>query len=393
MRFSFFFVVAVLAAGQTTFTVPLENRLRPDPAWEVAELQPLPGTPEGLRAFSTELVLRKGLRVRVVLMEREGSRPTWLIDRNLDGKVSADEAAVIGPAPTVILFPLAGAAFSSFPLQLKAMELPARWREDMQRRNVRFLLHSQAVSVAGKTAVDGKEYEFFYRVDPETLDVALSKSAMAVDANGDGEIDTEPWSEEVILALGRPMVLQAGQRYLRADAVDLKSMTATMTAVKPDDYPLISLRAGRTVPDFSFTDFEGNRRQFTEVRGARYTLLYFWATWCSICQSEIGKYEEAARRFGDRGFRVIGINGDKDTGTARAFATARDVTFPQAQWDSVRELVQHRFRIMTWPTAVLLDSGLRVVSTNMDGEMHIRREGLMTTLETLMSSPQPSAGR
>ncbi len=379
-------VAVALAAeqGAGTITVPLEKKLLPDPNWEVSELQPLAGMTDGLHAFSTTLPFRKGVRVRVVLMERDGSKPVWLIDRNLDGELSPDEHIEVGPNPTVVEIPLQDEPYASFPIQVKAVDLPPKWEADMLRRNVRFIYHSHAVDVSGRVNLDGVRYDFFYRVNSNTFDVALSEAWMAVDIDRDGKIDLENWSDEMAYPLGQPVVFKIGNHYLRTDAVDTKAMTALIREVDASEYQLISMRKGRVVPEFSFVSLEGAAQSLKSAHGPRYTMLYFWASWCAICQSEIGLVDEANRIYQDRGFRVVGINGDKDAATARNFLKDHNVTFPQAKWDSVKDLVERRMRIEEWPTAILLDADLRVVSTNTKGELHIRHDGLMNTLETLL---------
>jgi thiol-disulfide isomerase/thioredoxin len=382
-------LVAELGAG--TITIALDKKLRPHPVWGIAELKSMPGMRDGLRAFSATLPFRNGARVRVVLIEREDSKPVWLIDKNLDGEVSPDEQMEVGAKPTVIQFPLDGEPFPFFPIQVKAVELSPKWHADMVRHNVRLLYHSHSVNVSGKADLDGTPYDFFYRVDSNTLNVPMSNAWMALDVDRDGIIDVEPWTDEMVHVLGKPVVFKIGDRYLRIDAVDVNAMTAIIQEVDASEYRLISMRVGRVLPDFSFVDFEGAPHSLKDELGPRYTVLYFWATWCAICQTEIRLFEQANRKYYDRGFRAVGINGDKNPAVARKFLKDRDVNFPQATWDSVKDLVEHRFRIEDWPTAILLDANLRVVSTNMKGEPHIRQEGLMATVEGLLSGVKPAA--
>jgi len=377
--------------GAGTVTVPLEKRLLADPILEVAELQPVPGEmPEGLQAFATTLPFRKGVRVRVVLMERKGAKPVWMIDKNLDGELSADEQIEVTDQPTIVEFPLEGELFPSFPILVKAVRLPPNWQADMLRKNVRLLYYSHSVDVATKVALDGVPYDFFYRVSSNTFDAALTKTWLAVDIDRDGKIDQDRWSDEMVNALGQPAVFKIGSHYMRTDAVDTKAMTAVVREVDASEYRLISMRAGRVLPDFPFVDLDGAPRDTRTERGARYTMLYFWGTWCPICVSELPNFDEANRKFRDRGFRVIGINQDKDPEVARKFLKDRNVSFPQARWDSVEDLVDRRFRIDEWPTAILVDADMRVVSTNSKGELHIRQGGLIKTLEGLLSGAKSS---
>jgi thiol-disulfide isomerase/thioredoxin len=382
----FLFAMAALAAesGDQTIRFPLTKKLLPDPLLEVAELHPVAGLPDGLRAYSTELPFGKGAKVRVAVIERDGVKPVWLVDKNLDGEVSPDEQVEVGEIPTVIEFPLKGEPFPSFPIQLKAVQLPPKWQEDMIRRNIRLVYYSHAVDISGTVKLDGIPYDFFYRISSNTFAAPSTQVWVAADLNHDGKIDQERWSEEIMFGESQP-VFRLGNRYFRAETPDTSVMTAAIREVPAAEYRIISLRPGRAVPDFPFTDLAGTPQTLKGERGQRYTMLYFWASWCAICQSEIALFEQAGQKYEDQGFRVIGINGDKDAALARKFLKEHNVTFPQASWDSVQDLVERRLRIEDWPTAVLLDADFRVISTNTAGELHIRQEGLMSTLEGLFS--------
>ncbi|HMJ26634.1 MAG TPA: protein-disulfide reductase DsbD domain-containing protein, partial [Pyrinomonadaceae bacterium] len=70
-----------------------------------------------------------------------------------------------------------------------------------------------------------------------------------------------------------------------------------------------ALAAGAMVPDFSFTDFTGKTRHFSEYRG-RYVLLDFWASWCSPCLADIPHLKETHLKYRDRGFEILGMDSE-----------------------------------------------------------------------------------
>jgi thiol-disulfide isomerase/thioredoxin len=97
-------------------------------------------------------------------------------------------------------------------------------------------------------------------------------------------------------------------------------------------------------------------------------LLDFWGTWCGPCIAEIPTLKAAYARFRDRGFEIVGIDyehGDIAPGVhdkVQAFLKAHDIPWTSARPDSVKDLVEKRLRILSFPTYFLLDRDGRVVS-------------------------------
>jgi thiol-disulfide isomerase/thioredoxin len=135
-----------------------------------------------------------------------------------------------------------------------------------------------------------------------------------------------------------------------------------------------ALAAGAMVPDFSFTDFKGKTRHFSEYRG-RYVLLDFWASWCSPCLADIPHLKETQLKYGDRGFEILGMDSetlgqgqvepDFARGTqarAREIVITRGVTWTQATTDTSIPVAVKIFGVINLPAKILVDRDGRVVA-------------------------------
>ena len=78
--------------------------------------------------------------------------------------------------------------------------------------------------------------------------------------------------------------------------------------------------------DFTLKDLSGKSWTFSELRG-KVVLMNFWATWCPPCRKEMPDLETLYRRFGAKGFVVLGIS-DEDAAKVEPFVRERKVSFP-----------------------------------------------------------------
>jgi thiol-disulfide isomerase/thioredoxin len=152
-----------------------------------------------------------------------------------------------------------------------------------------------------------------------------------------------------------PRVYHAGGAYVRVRSVDLERREFVLESASAAEYTRIDLKAGETFPDFAFADLDGNRHRLSDYGR---TLLDFWATWCAPCIADLPRLRE----LNSRGLEIIGMNVDHDPGKVRAL----NLPWPQADFGSIRELVEGRARIQAYPTYVLLDEQRRIVAVGED---------------------------
>jgi cytochrome c biogenesis protein CcmG/thiol:disulfide interchange protein DsbE len=83
------------------------------------------------------------------------------------------------------------------------------------------------------------------------------------------------------------------------------------------------------------------------------TILDFWASWCPPCRREMPELAELARRYRDRGVRVIGVNREPhDLAAAKAALKAADPDFVSVLDNKG---LGERIGLMSLPTTLVVD--------------------------------------
>ncbi|MCM8760528.1 MAG: TlpA family protein disulfide reductase [Candidatus Omnitrophica bacterium] len=92
------------------------------------------------------------------------------------------------------------------------------------------------------------------------------------------------------------------------------------------------LRVADAAPDFRLRDINGNIVQLSDHKG-KVIILDFFATWCPPCKMEVPDFVELQRRYGDRGFTIIGVSLSR-LGDTQGFVQAFGVNYPVLIADS-----------------------------------------------------------
>jgi thiol-disulfide isomerase/thioredoxin len=97
---------------------------------------------------------------------------------------------------------------------------------------------------------------------------------------------------------------------------------------------------GKPAPPIAGTDVDGKPVRLEDSRGD-VVLVYFWASWCLPNAAEIAWFEQVARMYRMRGFRVLGINLD----AAQDGGQPLETVMPNIR----RFLLDHN---VTWPNLI-----------------------------------------
>jgi thiol-disulfide isomerase/thioredoxin len=116
----------------------------------------------------------------------------------------------------------------------------------------------------------------------------------------------------------------------------------------------------------------------------RLVLLVVWSSWCPPALDELPWIEEAFRTLGGKGLAVIGLPDDDKRDDVEPVISRFQLTWPNADPESIRKLLKDRWRIASVPQFILLDGDRRIVGVSHIGDTSLRGARLRKTLQQLL---------
>ncbi len=138
---------------------------------------------------------------------------------------------------------------------------------------------------------------------------------------------------------------------------------------------------GAIAPDFTQNDPDGKPVSLSSLQG-KYVLIDFWASWCAPCRQENPNIVAAYEKYKDKGFTVLGVSLDRETGRDSWLKAIKD---DELTWTQVSDLkfwnnaVAKEYGVRAIPRNFLLDPTGKIIAAN------IRGEELHTTLEEFLN--------
>jgi peroxiredoxin len=88
------------------------------------------------------------------------------------------------------------------------------------------------------------------------------------------------------------------------------------------------VEAGEGAPDFTLRDLRDRTVQLSAYRGEKAVLLFFWASWCSICLREMPVLENFYRQYRGKDVEFLGITVDRNRAAIESILETREISFP-----------------------------------------------------------------
>lgn len=125
----------------------------------------------------------------------------------------------------------------------------------------------------------------------------------------------------------------------------------------------------RQAPLFTLPDYAGTPHNLSEYLGHGYTLVEFWASWCSACLMEMPTLKEAYRRYINQGFQIVSVSLDTNSASWLDAVVRLGITWTQLSdvrgWESPVAALYH---VTSIPSTFLVDSTGCILAHNLNGE-------------------------
>jgi peroxiredoxin len=110
---------------------------------------------------------------------------------------------------------------------------------------------------------------------------------------------------------------------------------------------------GQANLDFTVKDMNGARVKLADYKG-KVILVNFWATWCPPCKAEIPGFIELYDEYKDKGLVILGVSGDDDAETLKAFASEWKINYPMIVGRDEQALLDSYGPIYGYPISVIV---------------------------------------
>ena len=110
------------------------------------------------------------------------------------------------------------------------------------------------------------------------------------------------------------------------------------------------------VPDFRFTDSDGNTVHFDDFKG-KPIVMNFWGTWCPYCVQEMPDFNKLAGEYGDKViflFLDVPNSADETVEKVEQFLSDNNLTNITSHYDSFAEGC-YMFGLSSFPTTIYVD--------------------------------------
>ncbi len=329
---------------------------------------------------------KSGEGFEILLVEPKAESPYFYADLNANGAFEENERLLLAASKEtiddfeqILKLPLKNPFYQTFPI---ALRYNRGFKHPNLKTGERLVVQSYIAFAFGEVLINNKSVRVQYPFDPTESSISTSDGLFGIDLDGDRLIKYEPFSPETSYATKDEIIIRFGNLYLSTRSIDLTKNQIVMRVRPKSEYLRKELEIGKEMADFSFVDFENKKRSLKEFRG-KYLLVDFWGMWCVDCRHELPYQLAAYKKFGKRNFEILGLDSDEieKLEAVKTFLSKNQITWTQAKFDSIKNLIETIYRIQEYPSAILLDPNGKVLILD---QKQLTGEQLLETLDRIL---------
>ena len=115
-----------------------------------------------------------------------------------------------------------------------------------------------------------------------------------------------------------------------------------------------AVEVGSPAPAYAAVTLAGDSVSLDSLRG-EVVLLNIWATWCHPCREEIPMLEQLHERYGERGFRVVGVSIDSPGEGEWVGTFGKQVGMTYPIWHDADDRISTIYQAIGVPSTYLID--------------------------------------
>jgi peroxiredoxin len=124
---------------------------------------------------------------------------------------------------------------------------------------------------------------------------------------------------------------------------------------------------GKVVPEFSAKAVDGKDAALKDlIKGKKYILLDFWASWCGPCKKEIPGMKKLYEQYNSKGFEIISISIDKDADAWKAAVKEFELKWPNILDEGGK--IADPYQVKLIPQTFLIDNTGKIILDGARGE-------------------------
>lgn len=129
----------------------------------------------------------------------------------------------------------------------------------------------------------------------------------------------------------------------------------------PPNYIPAAQKSSALAPDFTLPTSDGKTLKLSDLKG-KVVIVDFWATWCPPCRKGIPDLVELKKKYGSKGFEIIGVSVDTETKSEVVpFIKDYKINYPVVYGNM--NVYQQYGGIRAIPTSFVLDKQGKIIAS------------------------------